>query len=69
MADCHLSFTCSKLRPDEFGGMAVLITATAVIGKSTIDIINDPLAEAGIDGEGCHEQAWQACVFGRFTRE
>jgi hypothetical protein len=45
------------MRPDGFGGMAVLITATAVIGKSTIDIINAPPAEAGIDGEGYHEQA------------
>ena len=45
------------MRPDGFGGMAVPIAATTVIGKSSIDIINDPLAKAGIDGEGCHEQA------------
>ena len=45
------SFTCSKMRPDGFGGMAVLITADAVIGKSTNDILEDLLAEAGLDGE------------------
>jgi hypothetical protein len=40
------SFTCSKMRPDGFGGLAVLITASAVVGKSTNDIIEDFLAEA-----------------------
>jgi hypothetical protein len=40
------SFTCSKMRPDAFGGMAVLITASAVVGKSTNDIIAEFLAEA-----------------------
>lgn len=39
------SFTCSKMRPDGFGGMAVLITADAVLGKSTNDILEDFLAE------------------------
>ena len=43
------SFTCSKMRPDGFGGMAVLITAAAVMGKSTNDILEDFLAEAGLD--------------------
>jgi hypothetical protein len=43
------SFTCSKMRPDGFGGMAVLITATAVMGKSTNDILEDFLAEAALD--------------------
>lgn len=43
------SFTCSKMRPDGFGGMAVLITATAIVGKSTSDIIEDFLAEAHLD--------------------
>ena len=51
------SFTCSKMRPDGFGGMAVLITADAVMGKSTNDIIDDWLAEAGLDGEGGYERA------------
>jgi len=39
------SFTCSKMRPDGFGGMAVLITADAILGKSTDDILEDFLAE------------------------
>jgi hypothetical protein len=43
------SFTCSKMRPDGFGGMAVLITASAIVGKSTNDMIQDFLAEAHLD--------------------
>ncbi len=39
------AFTCSKMRPDGFGGMAVLITADAILGKSTNDILEDFLAE------------------------
>jgi hypothetical protein len=44
------AFTCSKMRPDGFGGMAVLITSSAVMGKSTSDIIEDFLNEAVPDG-------------------
>jgi hypothetical protein len=40
------AFTCSQMRPDGWGGMAVLITASAVMGKSTNDIIEDFLNEA-----------------------
>ena len=40
------SFTCSKMRPDGFGGMAVLITADAIAGKSTEDIMCDLLDQA-----------------------
>jgi hypothetical protein len=40
------SHTCSKMRPDGFGGMAVLITPGDVMGKSTNDIIEDFLNEA-----------------------
>lgn len=43
------SFECSKMRPDGFGGMACLITADRIIGKSTHDLIEDFLAEAGLD--------------------
>jgi hypothetical protein len=43
------AFTCSRMRPDGFGGMAVLITANAVVGKSTSDIVADFLAEAHLD--------------------
>lgn len=42
------AFTCSKMRPDGFGGMAVLITADRILGKSTFDLITDFLAEAEI---------------------
>jgi hypothetical protein len=49
------SFTCSKMRPDGFGGMAVLITADAILGKSTNDILEDFLAENdGNVGNGEH---------------
>ena len=43
------SFECSKMRPDGFGGMAVLITADRIIGKSTYDLIPEFLAETGLD--------------------
>lgn len=39
------SYVCSKMRPDGFGGWAVLITADQILGKSTDDIINDVLDE------------------------
>ena len=45
------AFTCSRMRPDGFGGMAVLITPDAVRGKSTNDLIEEFLSEAGLDGE------------------
>ncbi len=44
------AFTCSKMRPDGFGGMAVLITRDAIVGKSTSDLLEDFLAEARLDG-------------------
>jgi hypothetical protein len=50
------SFTCTKMRPDGFGGMAILITKDAIKGKSTNDILEDFLAEAGFDQDdarGC----------------
>jgi len=43
------AFTCSRMRADGFGGMAVLITRDAIVGKSTGDILEDFLAEAGLD--------------------
>lgn len=43
------AFTCTKMRPDRFGGMAVLITADGIKGKSTNDILEDFLAEAEND--------------------
>jgi hypothetical protein len=43
------SFTCSKMRPDGFGGMAVLITAERILAKSTGDLIAEFLKEAGLE--------------------
>jgi hypothetical protein len=40
------AFTCSKMRPDGFGGMVVVITRSAVMSKSTSDIVVDFLNEA-----------------------
>ena len=40
------AFTCTKMRPDGFGGMAVLITADTVMGKSTSEIVADFLNTA-----------------------
>jgi hypothetical protein len=41
------AFTCSRMRPDGFGGMAVVITAYSVRGKSTNDILEDFLSSSG----------------------
>ena len=41
------AFTCSRMRPDGFGGMATVITADAIRGKSTGDILADFLDQAG----------------------
>jgi hypothetical protein len=43
------AFTCTKMRPDGFGGMAVLITADVIKAKSTNDILEDFLAEVEVD--------------------
>lgn len=40
------SFTCSKMRPDGFGGSAMLITADAIRYKSTTDIFEEFWNEA-----------------------
>lgn len=40
------AFTCSRMRPDGLGGMAILITADAIRGKSTGDILGDFLDQA-----------------------
>ena len=38
------AFTCSKMRPDGFGAMALFITATAIKAYSTSDFLSDCLA-------------------------
>lgn len=35
------SFTCSSMRPDGFGGMVVVISADAILGKSTNDLLEE----------------------------
>jgi hypothetical protein len=35
------SFTCSRMRPDGFGGAAVLISADETMGKSTSDLLEE----------------------------
>jgi hypothetical protein len=46
-----MSYTCSKLRDDGLGGMAMLITAKAVRSKSTEDILAEFMADAEASGE------------------
>jgi hypothetical protein len=45
------AFTCSKMRPDGFGGTALLVTPDAMIGKSTNGILEDLLAATGLSGD------------------
>ena len=40
------AFTCTKMCPDGFGGMVILITADAVLGKNTNDMLEDLIAQA-----------------------
>lgn len=35
------SFTCSRMRPDGFGGAVVVISADEIMGKSTNEILED----------------------------
>lgn len=42
------AFTCSKMRPDGFGGSAMLITADEVMAKSTYDLIEEFEAKAKV---------------------
>jgi len=41
-----MSFTCTKMRPEGFGGMAILITADTIAGKSTEDILCELMDQA-----------------------
>lgn len=43
------AFTCSKMQPDGFGGMALFITADAIKGQSTHEFLADCLAEIATD--------------------
>lgn len=44
------AFTCTKMRPDGFGGMVVFVTANTVEGKSTFDILHEFITR--LDGSG-----------------
>ncbi|WP_334150980.1 hypothetical protein [Hyphomicrobium sp.] len=44
------AFTCSRMRPDGFGGGVVLITADAIHSRSTPDILDELLASRGKGG-------------------
>jgi hypothetical protein len=35
------SFTCSRMRPDGFGGAVVVISASEIMGKSTSDLLEE----------------------------
>jgi hypothetical protein len=35
------SFTCSRMRLDGFGGAVVVISADAILGKSTTDLLEE----------------------------
>ncbi|MGE0038695.1 hypothetical protein [Pseudorhodoplanes sp.] len=39
------SYTCSRMRPDGFGGAAVLISADKFMGKSTNDLLEEFIEE------------------------
>ena len=43
------SFTCSKMRPDGFGGCATLITPHAIEGVSTHTFLEERIAAHGLD--------------------
>lgn len=43
------SFTCTKMRPDGFGGSVMLITANAIRYRSTMDILEEFWNEAAKD--------------------
>ncbi|WP_020088093.1 hypothetical protein [Hyphomicrobium zavarzinii] len=44
------AFTCSRMRPDGFGGGVVLVTADAISSRSTLDILDDLLLSQGKGG-------------------
>ena len=51
------AFTCTKMRPDGFGGMVTLITADDVMAKSTYDLIEE--FEAKVTGDATNRGAQQ----------
>jgi hypothetical protein len=52
-----MAFTCTKMRPDGFGGSAMLITAKAIRWESTTTIFERFYKEAGAAGEIDHDHS------------
>ena len=46
-----MAFTCSKMRPDGFGGLAMLITVSTIRSESTHTLFDRLYAEAAANGE------------------
>ena len=46
------AFTCSRMRADGFGGMAVFVTADGIKGFSTSDFLSDCQGELESKGKG-----------------
>jgi hypothetical protein len=49
-----MAFTCSKMRPDGFGGLAMLITANTIRSESTHTLFDRFYSEAATNGEISH---------------
>ena len=49
-----MAFTCSKMQPDGFGGLAMLITADTIRSESTNTLFDRFYAEAQANGEIGH---------------
>ncbi len=49
-----MAFTCSKMRPDGFGGLAMLITAAQIRSASTNDLFTGFCKDAQTKGEISH---------------
>jgi len=46
------SFTCSRMRPDGFGGMALVISPDAILGKSTNDLLEEFIEQVTPSADG-----------------
>lgn len=49
-----MAFTCSKMRPDGFGGLAMLITGQTIRSESTHTLFDRFYSEAAANGEISH---------------
>lgn len=46
------SFTCSRMRPDGFGGAVIVISANTILGKSTNDLLEEFIERAAPSSDG-----------------